>query len=78
MYDFYYNFIKKKLMMSCYTTELVHFSSIVNEVIRAISVQFSFLQENFGRTKEQIKPKSTNKTKIREHYKLVFLARKNF
>ena len=70
--------LKKKLMLSCYTTELVHFSSIVNEVIRAISVQFSFLQENFGRTKEQIKPKSTNKTKIREHYKLVFLARKKF
>ena len=39
----------------------VHVSSIVNEVISAISNQFIFfLQKDFARTKTQIKPKPTN------------------
>ena len=38
----------------------VHVSSIVNEVISAISNQFFFLRKDFARTKTQIKPKPTN------------------
>ena len=45
----------------------VHASSMINEVIRTISDLLTFLlQKNIERTKMQIKPKTTNKTKISE------------
>ena len=45
----------------------VHASSIINEVIRTISDLLTFLlRKNLERTKMQIKPKTTNKTKISE------------
>ena len=48
-------------------------SSIVNEVIGPISNQFIFLQKDFARTKMQIKPKPTNKTKFKQTKNNTFL-----
>ena len=45
----------------------LYISSIVSEVIKTISSQFIFLGEDFERSKMQIKPKQTNKTKISKH-----------
>ena len=44
----------------------VQVSIIVNEVIRTISSQCIFFTKKFGRTKTQIRPKPTNKTKLSE------------
>ena len=49
-------------------------SSIVNEVIGTISNQFIFLQKDFARTKMQIKPKPTNKTKLSKQKTTLFCS----